>query len=150
MMQFIWNPTESEADIVVSDGTIQVDDGLEAAVLISIFSDARARDDDDMTGLSKDKRGWWADTFADATGANTGSRLWLRKRTAIGAKLLADVKQDIQDALQWLISDGVASAVSVTTERFGLDGIEFSVGIAMPTAASPRWFRIWRIRANGV
>lgn len=150
MIRLQWSPEASEADIVIESDTIQLDDGLESAVIISLFSDARARDDDDMAGASKDRRGWWGDTYADNPGTQIGSRLWLRRRNSVNNRLLADVQADAQDALQWLVDDGVASAVNVATERFGVNGVRLSVEIVRPSAISPRWFRTWEMYRNGI
>ena len=42
---------------------LQGDDGLMTAVIISLFTDARAHDDDPLpderVGVSSDRRGWW-------------------------------------------------------------------------------------------
>lgn len=64
---------------------LQGDDGLMTAVIISLFTDARAHDDDPLpderVGVSSDRRGWWGDCLPDAQGEQTlesiGSRLWL-------------------------------------------------------------------------
>lgn len=87
-------------------------DGLTAggdiatAVLISIFTDAAAEPDDGQEG---DPRGWWGDP-------TIGSRLWLRHRAKQTPATLLLARADIEAACAWLIADGVAAAVDVTTE----------------------------------
>ena len=84
---------------------LAADRDLETAVLISLFTDAAAGPDDGQD----DARGWWGD-------ATIGSRLWLRQRSKQLPGTLALAKADIEGALGWLISDGVATAVEVETE----------------------------------
>jgi len=81
---------------------------LQTAVLISLFSDAAADDDDVIPTGSGDPRGWWAGPI--------GSKLWLRARSRPSPQLLALVKNDIEQALTWLIEDRVLSAIDVETE----------------------------------
>lgn len=82
---------------------------IQTAVLISIFTDAVANDDDQLPDASDDRRGWWGDR-------TIGSRLWLRLRAKQTPQTLLLVKADIEAALAWLIEDGVAAAVDVATE----------------------------------
>lgn len=99
------------------------DDGLESAVVISLFTDRRAENDDEVDG--EDRRGWWGDLFADVEGDRIGSRLWLLSREKQLPAVLIKAREYASEALQWLIDDGVASAVTVTTEivRQGLLGL---------------------------
>ena len=94
-------------DFIPGDGLVSGQD-LYTAVLISLFSDAEAAPDDVIPDGSGDPRGWWGGTI--------GSKLWLRARSKATPTLLALVKADIAQALQWLIDDDVVAAIDVTTE----------------------------------
>jgi len=91
-------------------------DTLRAALLASIFSDRRAEPDDRLPG-GDDRRGWWADAL---TGDAFGSRLWLLDRRELTDETAALAQTYLLEALQWMLDDGVASRVEVTTQR--LDG----------------------------
>lgn len=82
-------------------------DELATAVLISLFSDAAAADDDPVPSGSDDRRGWWAGAI--------GSKLWLRLRAKATDLTLALVKRDIEEALAWLVEDDVAASIDVST-----------------------------------
>jgi len=56
--------------------------------------------------------GWWGDDDEDIP---IGSRLWLLDRERLTQAVANTAKIYMQEALQWLISDGVASAVVVAT-----------------------------------
>lgn len=92
---------------IAGDGLVSGHD-LYTAVLISLFSDAEAGPDDVVPDGSGDPRGWW--------GGAIGSKLWLRARSKATSTILALVKSDIMQALQWLIDDDVVAAIDVTTE----------------------------------
>lgn len=120
------------ADIAVSGADLLADDGLDTAVILSLFCDRRAASDDGIP-LDADPRGWWGDTFADVQGDLIGSRLWLLGRE----KQLQSVAQRAQgyaaEALAWLVQDGVASAVSVDAEWIAQGTLGLSVSIQRPT-----------------
>ena len=61
------------------------DDSLTTEVIISLFTDRRALDSDDLPGGDSDRRGWWGDSYRDRP---IGSRLWLlsREDVAIGTR----------------------------------------------------------------
>lgn len=99
-------------------------DDLARSVMISLFSWARAHEDDDVEG--RHRYGFWGDSYADA-GEKTGSRLWLLRRQKITDTVIARAQEYAQEALKWLIDDGVADAVTVEVSRGALDRIDLSV-----------------------
>lgn len=102
-------PTQPTAiDLVLNSYDLATEDGLRTAVIISLFSDRRAEADDEIPDGSDDRRGWWSDVL--------GSRLWLLARAKEMPNTLARARAYAIEALQWLIDDGVATAVEVTAE----------------------------------
>lgn len=146
---------EQRADLVqdpdIGEGnTLQVDEGLEPAVTISLFTDRRAEPADIAT--PEERRGWWGDTHPDVPEDRIGSRLWLLARAKTTDATLELAKRYILEALQWLIDDGVAS--SVEAEPFYLEDVSqtgprktlcVTIKIMRPDTPSPRWIRTWAI-----
>lgn len=96
---------------------------LAQAVWISLFSDARAADDERPLDPSADppaRGGWWADTYS---GEQSGSRLWL-------AQDAVQAKQFAEEALEWMVRDGVAARVEAFAERQALDRFALRVVVA--------------------
>lgn len=89
---------------------------LNNAITISLFTDARASDDDTLPDDGTDKRGYWGDMDLDA-GESLGSKLWLLKRSKITQDTLNLMHDYIVNALQWLIDDGHLQSVQVQVER---------------------------------
>lgn len=145
--QMIWTdetgrPIVDERGAMVSysfttGGDLVVGDDLFTAVVISLFSDAAAGDDDIPSDGSEDPRGWWAGPI--------GSKLWLRARSRANAATLAIMKADIEQALAWLIEDGVAARVDVTTEFFepGMLGALVLILRADGTRRALRFAGLW-------
>lgn len=95
-------------------------------VWVSLFSDARAHDDD-VLPIGSDRRGWWADTY-NAPDA-FGSRLWLLERAVVTQDALNRAHDYAVEALAWMVADGLAAAVDVVAERMGSDNA--AAGIAL-------------------
>lgn len=102
---------------IALDGVGVIEDhGLRSAVLISLFTDRRAEADDVLPDGSGDRRGWWADAYADVDGDRIGSRLWLLSREKQLNSVLARARGYAEESLRWMVEDGVASAVRVQAE----------------------------------
>lgn len=102
------------ADLALDAFELATDDGLDTAVLLSLFTDARARDDDVLPPGQTDRRGWWADAYATATD-NFGSRLWLLHAAKQLQDSLNRAREYAEEALAWLVADGIAAKVEVET-----------------------------------
>jgi phage gp46-like protein len=118
-IKIILNEDYLEGDFVFESNDLATDLELHTAVLISLFTDRRAADDDTLPDpSSSDKRGWWGDLNSpDVTGDQIGSRLWLLSREKATMEVVRRAEQYAKESLQWLIEDGVAATVNVTAER---------------------------------
>ena len=104
-----------EFDFAYNNGDLIREKGLETAVLISLFTDRRANDDDNLINQGE-YRGWWGDALTDD---KIGSRLWLIRSQKATNQNVVLAKEYIIEALQWMIDDGVASKIEVETEKQG-------------------------------
>lgn len=116
----IWDPLLARADVAVAKGDLVADAGLRTAVLISLFSDALARPDDEIPDGTDDRRGWWGDTPVEGETADPiGSRLWLLARAKRTEETRRRAESYARDALVWMLTDGVAAAVDVSATWAG-------------------------------
>ncbi len=107
---------DPEGDVSYNDdSTIVEGQDLKTAIFTSLFSDAPAKDGDDIPDHAT-RRGFWADAFG-LDGDVWGSRLWLLSRSKVTAASLVDAKTYAEEALAWMVRDGVARTVSVSTDR---------------------------------
>jgi len=125
-VSIVWDAANSRGDFALAGAGLQTGKALEAAVLVSLFTDRRAGPDDVLTDGSDDRRGWWGDSFADRP---IGSRMWLLTRAKATTETLRRARDYIREALQWLLDDGVAARVDVTTEwtRRGVLGAQITI-----------------------
>ena len=115
-LRTIFIDMDNGADLALDAFALSSDDGLETAVILSLFTDARAKDDDTLPIGQTDRRGWWADTvLPDSLGRydQYGSRLWLLHREKQMPEVLRRAKDYAQEGLAWLLEDKVARKVDV-------------------------------------
>lgn len=141
--------TNDQPLTVVIDGKT-INPGLDSAqplvraVIVSLFTWRRANPDDE---LPADMRmGWWGDTFATVANDRIGSRLWLLSRSTLTPETVARAKEYAEEALQWLIDDGVAARVDVQAERQGLQTLALGVRLYKSDGLVPldlRFTDVW-------
>jgi len=115
-IKILYNNTTQTFDLQYTNGDLLRENGLETAVLISLFTDRRANVDDALINPGE-YRGWWGDYVGNDT--PIGSRLWLIKGQKATQQNVILAKQYIQEALQWMIDDGVVAKIDVQTEATG-------------------------------
>ena len=125
------------ADLILEGGDLKLDEGLESPVLVSLFSDARARPDQNLPGELDDLRGWWAED----SGEGFGSLLWLLSRAKATDSSVERARESTAEALAWLVSLGVAAAVDVQALRTNTGRIV--VTVQLTRGPTPRWPAIW-------
>ncbi|MDO8933773.1 MAG: phage GP46 family protein [Rhodocyclaceae bacterium] len=129
---------EHGADWLLQQAGLENDDGLETAVVLSLFSDARAREGD-VLPAGADLRGWWADAYAANVGDRHGSRLWLLARRKQLPEVLAEAKGYAEEALAWMVADGAASRVEVVASIPRPEWLGLSVAIHRPNGNVVRY-----------
>jgi phage gp46-like protein len=113
--------TEDGGDIEFVAGQPRMDGGIETAVYISLFTE----------------RGWWGNAAGDEAGSNLESIL----SDTLTTKTLNTAADEIRRALEWLISDGVASSVDVTVSAIGVYSVLLEIIISEPDALTPTTIR---------
>ena len=116
-----WNPAIGGFDLALEGGQLVTDDGLMTAIIVSLFTDARASADDVLPEPGSDRRGWWGDMLSPVAAWQMGSKLWLLAREKQVPAVLARARDASRAALGWLIEDGIASSVEVSA-RFPRQG----------------------------
>lgn len=143
-----WNPATGQAEWSVVDGQLVGGSDLETAVIVSLFTDRVLPADQSPPDGSGDRRGWWADTYREMP---IGSLLWTLERRAISNRsaLLAEAKAYCIDALAWLVSDGVAGTVQVTTLWLNPNTIGIAITITEPTGSTSTFQYAWAWQGVG-
>jgi len=133
---------QNGADYAIAALLLQEDDGLDTAVILSLFTDRRAENDDVIPGGTDNKRGTWIDSFSEVEGDKYGSRLWLLERAKLLPETVNRVREYCAEALNWMTRDGVAKAVNVSAEivrRHPLGIINTQIDIIKPDGSTTRY-----------
>lgn len=116
-----FQPDTLRADWTLAPPEVAMDGGLRSAVIISLFTDRMAEPDDVIPDGSDDRRGWWGDTPEPGEQADPiGSRLWLLAREKRTEETRRRAIVYAEEALAWLVQDGVAVRVAVDAQWQGL------------------------------
>lgn len=145
-IEIFWDAANHRGDIAVLNGDLATDHDIKTAILISLFSDRRAEDDDPLPDASASKRGWWGDALGGAgEGRRIGSRLWLLAREKQLSEVVAKAKEYAQEALLWLVEDGVVDSVQVDAQivRQGWLGLGVTVTRPKKSPAKYRFDFAW-------
>jgi len=121
-IRIVWDSDLMEGDFSfdTSIQELESDAGLETAVIISLFTDRRAKIDDILPDSNNpDRRGWWGDLVSDIENDQIGSRLWLLNREKTLKSVLIRTKEYAKEALNWLIEDKVVTKIEISAEKYG-------------------------------
>lgn len=134
---------------VLATYALELEDTFSTAVIISLFTDARAGRDDKLPLNETDRRGWVGDEFMgdgfDTRSDVWGSPLWLCYITKTTTDVLERARFGAQESLAWMIRAGLASRVDVTTLWVGdrLDRLAVRPTIYKPDQVQPVYDVLW-------
>ena len=117
----VFDAATVSADLGLTGGDLVAEEGLKTAVLLSLFTDRRAEEDDELPAEESDRRGWWGDLVPPAPRDRIGSKLWLLTREKLTRDVQNRAREYAREALQWLIDDRVAQSVSVDQNALVVD-----------------------------
>jgi phage gp46-like protein len=85
-------------DIIIQNGLVTRDEGLENAVYISIFSPD-----------------WWGNDISEDS-EKTKSKLEELMSGNLTTQNILDIEEEIKSVLQWMIDDNIVKSIAVSTE----------------------------------
>jgi len=136
-----WNVAEMRAGWSVAGGMLETGHDLRTAVILSLFSDRMARDDDDYEG--SDRRGWWGDTGSEDP---MGSRLWLLDRQVLSREVALRAEEYALESLAWLRDDGIVSALGASAQIIWPSRLDLILTLQQPGASRPvamKFYWLW-------
>lgn len=152
-----WNADAAVADLLLTGGQLATDDGMRTAILISLFTDARADDDAALPEEGSERRGWWGDVHAKDAGPQAGtardrnrigSLLWLLSRSKITNAVLQQAHQSVTQSLEWLVRDGIAASVAAVVTAQG-SHMAIAVSVTRPDGPDRQRFDfVWDASAR--
>lgn len=126
-------------DLVVDAGTrdFTTTDGLDSALMVSLFSDRRAYEDEVADAMKR--RGWIGDLVARDVGDRHGSGLWLYEQRRLDEETVIGLRIEAESALTWMREEGLITAhsASVTPDPVNRR-ITLMVSLAYPDGSVAR------------
>jgi len=107
--------TDSGASMTFKGGQPVMDQGLENAVIISLFT----------------KPGFWGNDLIREQSQKIGSK-YERQRTIIDVQTINDVRDDAKNALKWMRDKNVASKIDIAATNPYNDQIQTAIKIYLP------------------
>lgn len=129
-LAFVWNNGRGN---ITQDGTdMLTDDSLTSDVIISLYTDRRALDSDEIPGGGTDRRGWWGDSFRPRP---IGSRLWLLSREKTLQSVLDRAAEYALEALLWLKEAQRVKKISVVSSQPVAGWLQLDIELTLPDGA---------------
>jgi phage gp46-like protein len=100
-----------DIDVDTPNRDAKTTNGLQTALLVSLFTDRRARPDEVADPMRR--RGWIGDLVSTVPGDIIGSGLWLYEQSRMTPGVIAGVAAEARNALQWMIDDGLCNSIGV-------------------------------------
>lgn len=122
----IWKDGQADITLNTDSTDLQVGHDLQTAILVSLFTDARAPITD-VPSSEADLRGWWS--------ANLGSLLWLLSRAKATPANLEKGMDYIRRALNWLLIKEIADKIDVSGAILNLETFTFDIKITRSLSA---------------
>lgn len=143
----IWN-SQGFADIDTAGSDLLTDDGLQTALIISLFTDRRVSEGEELPAGESDRRGWWGDV-GGLPSDRIGSRLWLLEREKALPEVVARANEYAREAVQWIIQDRVATRVDVVAESTRFEELDIQVSVCRPNGSvvKSRYSYNWQSQA---
>lgn len=122
-------------DAALDNGLLRMDESLETAVIVSLFTDKRAGNEDELPATETWRRGWWGDSLPALPGDMIGSHLWLLLRCKQTENTRRRAEDYARDALVWMLEDKIAGGIDVAAAWTGPGLLSLDITIHKPEGA---------------
>ncbi len=103
-------------DIDFDNGDFDLTDGLDTAIILSIFAEKRASKTQIIEPLLR--RGHFTNEFSQVENYEVGSKQWLFSEQVPNSESnLTLLENTIRDGLQWMVQDGIISNSTVSASK---------------------------------
>lgn len=132
----------------ITKGDLIAEDGFDTAINMSLFTDARANED--QIAQSERRRGWLGNTVSKVPGRQLGSFLWLVDQSRLIPNTLNKTINFAQLALDWMVEDQLAKSVTVDGVIVPKLGIELIIIIThTDDTVTTHYRKLWELTGSG-
>lgn len=134
-------------DLEIENGDFTNEPGLDTALWISLFTDARASAT--QVTVPQHRRGWLGNIASSVENRELGGLLWLVNQRRLNQDTLNEVVDFARKALQWLTDDGIAINVEVSGAIIPRSGIQLTIVVTSPDGSTEtHYVPLWEETAD--
>lgn len=128
MTDVLLRQTNDGGDIAVENGLTLMSDGLETAAYLSLFGGNL----DDAGDTASEREQWWGNVDEpDATRRYRSETQHLIESLATVPNNLRRIEQAAARDLDWMLAEGIAKSVSVSTSIPGVDQVRVAIQLEL-------------------
>ena len=140
--------TDYGFDLAIENGDFKNQDGMDTALNVSLFTDARATRE--QVVVPENRRGWLGNIVSEVAERQLGGYLWLTEQRRLTQDTLNEVVDYCRKSLVWLLEDNVCLGLEVTGAIVPRTGIALNVDItARNGATDSHYFPLWEVTGYG-
>ena len=123
-----------------AQGDIATEDAFDTAMLVSLFTDARALPS--QVALPERRRGWIGDERTP--GEQMGGLLWLFQMQRLTRSVANEIEDAAEQALAWMVTEEYAVTVNATATISSEDRLTLEILVTKPSGdVEARLFELW-------
>lgn len=123
------------------DGDLSSVDDFSTSIDLSVLTNERANSSEVPQAI--ERRGWIGDLTPITEGFRVGSKLWLFEQSRRTQETVNDIRNAVQEGLQWIVDKGQAERIQVDSEMIGTSGVRITVVISVGNNRIKRYFTLW-------
>lgn len=116
--------------------------GMETAIAVSLFTDARAPES--RVPTAQRRRGWIGNILTIEQRRELGSLLWTLDQARITRDTINNARVDAQACFNWMVEDGAARSVNVNVVQQDRSSINIDIKYTDLDNKTERFTTLWR------
>lgn len=133
-------------DLVPEGTDFKSTNGLETAILLSLFTNARASQGE--VPESSRRQGWSGNILTQNENYELGGELWTLDQARLDQVTENRVKNFARNSLAWLINDRIAETINVELERRNNRAVFVVIELFRAKNLIARYITLWRSTSN--
>lgn len=137
-----YDPTLGVYDLQLNGVDFASVDGMETAIVTSLFTDSRAPEN--IVPTAQRRRGWIGNILTVAQQRELGSILWTLDQARLTQDTLNSARVYVQGCFNWMVEDGIARSVSADVVQQGRSEIVINIKFTDLDNKTERFTTLWR------
>jgi phage gp46-like protein len=130
-------------DLVIENGSIAGVEGLDTAILVSIYTDARAPASTVSDPLMR--RGWVGNILNVNLERELGSILWIADTSRVDQNTLNYFNRETKACLKWMLDDGIVKNIIINSEIVDSKNIKVNISlIKLNQTEADKYSILWK------